>query len=173
MEDSVGTISGLWNDHCDVQFDQKEESKQLWKCAEKPKDDGYGRTYFCYKCSSSSEIAKPLMTDSRRRPDVCALDKGDNSTAASWKHRLEEIQRAEKRERIERGDNWEPRWFTQTTEESTIEGEYSLEEVPGFQWNGEFFNRDSGSAIEQSESIAGTGFLPWKYPEIHENHQTN
>eukprot|EP00210_Caulerpa_lentillifera_P008633 g8236.t1 len=171
----VGNIAGLWNEYCNVEFDDRTEmeSMELWKCAEKPEDDVYGRTYFCYKCSSCSEIMEPLMTDSRRRPDVHALDKGDNSTAASWKHRLEEMQRAEKRKRVEQGDSWAPKWFTQITEESTVDGEYSLQEVPAFQWTGEFFNRELGKAVEQPESVSGVGFLPWKYPEIHNNEQTS
>ncbi len=56
----TGRMSGMWNDHCDVQYITTEkESKdaspeRIWSCAEKPADDAYGRTYFCYKCNTST-----------------------------------------------------------------------------------------------------------------------
>lgn len=56
--DESAKVSGLWNRHCDVEYNdttiQEEKSTRLWICADKPQDDDYGRTYFCYKCNSCS-----------------------------------------------------------------------------------------------------------------------
>lgn len=54
-DQQTATIFGLWNAHCDVQMTNA-APKRLWTCAEKPADDSYGRTYFCYKCSSCSGL---------------------------------------------------------------------------------------------------------------------
>lgn len=54
---------------------------------------------------------RTFMRARRRRPDRAALAAGEMGNAGSEKHRLEEMQRAEKREREKRGDGWKPRWF--------------------------------------------------------------
>lgn len=76
-----------------------------------------------------------MATDSRRRPDMAALDKGDLSTSASWKSRLEEMQRAEKRERLSREDSWEPKWFFHNPSGAVYPGEYGANVVPCYDWN--------------------------------------
>jgi hypothetical protein len=49
----------------------------------------------------------------RRRPDRSLLAAGQMTGAGSEKHRLEEMQRAERREREKRSGSWTPRWFKQ------------------------------------------------------------
>jgi len=60
------------------------------------------------KFPSKHEIPK---TDSRRRQDRIALEKEDNDTAASEKHRLEEAQRHKKKIREQKGLHWVPTYF--------------------------------------------------------------
>jgi hypothetical protein len=54
------------------------------------------------------------------------------------------MQRAEKRERKDKGDGWAPRYFRQlgAGEASTLPGECPADKVPFYQWTGEGFNRD-------------------------------
>jgi len=50
-------------------------------------------------------------TDSRIRPDRLALEKNDSKVAGQEKHRLEEKQRADKRQREKLNQQWTPRYF--------------------------------------------------------------
>jgi len=50
-------------------------------------------------------------TDSRLRPDRRWLEKGDNDTAGKEKHRLEEEQRAIRRARETKGEEYHPKYF--------------------------------------------------------------
>lgn len=179
-------ISGKWNSHCDVEPAAKEGagpatsgsnadgdarlSERVWTCSDKPRDDPYGRSYFCIKCNSCTGVPEPLLSDARRRPDLMFLDRGDSSTAGTWKYDLEEMQRAEKRERERKGDTWEPRWFRKVSEtEPTFvvhPGEYSLKEVPHWEWTGDYLKREAPAIVAKEESVLGQKFCPWQYPEL-------
>ncbi|CAB1336528.1 unnamed protein product [Coregonus sp. 'balchen'] len=50
-------------------------------------------------------------TDCRRRPDVRAMENGDLDTASVEKDRLEEKQRAARKERSKDEEEWSTRWF--------------------------------------------------------------
>jgi hypothetical protein len=50
-------------------------------------------------------------TDTRLRPDQRAMEDGEYDLAADEKHRVEEKQRAKRRERETRGEMYEPQWF--------------------------------------------------------------
>uniref|UniRef100_A0AAR2J4G7 Oxysterol-binding protein n=1 Tax=Pygocentrus nattereri TaxID=42514 RepID=A0AAR2J4G7_PYGNA len=52
-------------------------------------------------------------TDCRLRPDIRAMENGDIDTASQEKERLEEKQRAARRERAKDGEDWSTRWFHQ------------------------------------------------------------
>lgn len=58
--------------------------------------------------SSTSSLTLPA-TDCRYRQDIRCLEKGEIDNASTEKHRLEEKQRAEARERTE---DYQPVWFT-------------------------------------------------------------
>jgi len=70
------------------------------------------------------------------------------------KTQLEEHQRAERRERKEKGDTWSPRWFKKAEHADLHE----LEKDVGtdvWEYNGEYdANKPEGSATE---------FSPWQY----------
>jgi hypothetical protein len=52
------------------------------------------------------------------------------------------MQRAEKREREQRGDKWQPRWFKKLEGAGVLPGECPADKVPFYQYTGEAFNRD-------------------------------
>jgi hypothetical protein len=50
-------------------------------------------------------------SDSRLRTDRIALQKEDGKTAGTEKHKIEEKQREERRQREKEGKTWSPVWF--------------------------------------------------------------
>jgi len=60
------------------------------------------------------EILPP--TDSRLRPDRIALENGENKKAANEKYKLEEAQRALRKQREAKGIEYKPTYFTKTEE---------------------------------------------------------
>lgn len=178
-------VEGAWNSHldyfpCDVSGNKVEGSAptRVWQCAPKPQPPcKYGFTAFAKRlCSGTEGKRRPLASDSRRRPDRAALEKGDHGAAGHAKHALEEVQRAEKKERARRGDEWKPRWFVEAGNASSdsnaaaaaplYPGEYSRKECPMWVFKGEF-PPDSDSDSDEVEDCVGKGFSPWQYPEMH------
>ncbi|KAG2451873.1 hypothetical protein HYH02_003648 [Chlamydomonas schloesseri] len=79
-------------------------------------------------------------TDCRFRPDIRALELGEWNRATSEKLRLEEKQRAARKERKEAGIEYQPKWFKQVmfgTKEAT-----QLATQPGavWAWTGEYWS---------------------------------
>ena len=64
----------------------------------------YGFSTFCQGILSKANF-EVLATDSRRRPDRVALERGDAS-ATSSKLALEQKQREERKKRESNGDTW-------------------------------------------------------------------
>ncbi|KAM7400589.1 hypothetical protein PAMA_005001 [Pampus argenteus] len=52
-------------------------------------------------------------TDSRLRPDICAMENGDIDLASAEKKRLEEKQRIARKNRTKSTEEWKNRWFQQ------------------------------------------------------------
>lgn len=177
VTDSDGTkkikMYGKWNSYVDMvpcgpdgEPVPDVPPRRLWTCTEKPKDDYYSFGKFTHKISSSEGIREPLPSDSRRRPDRSALYNGETVPAGVEKHRLEEMQRAEKRVRDEKGDAWTPRWFKPVAEPQLYEGDAPLDKVPYWEWNGEY-DKQPERPMGKAEEIDGKAFCPWQYPEIH------
>ncbi|KAL6758390.1 oxysterol binding protein [Haematococcus lacustris] len=166
-------LSGKWNQYCDMVPCDAEggplegaESTRLWTCAPKPANDYYSFTHFAHLLNKSDNIRTPLPSDSRRRPDRAALAAGVSSTAGSEKYRLEEMQRAEKRERDRRNDKWQPLWFDPVDAPQLLPGELDVAKVPFWQFNGKFMQaRLEGTS--GADEVDGKGFCPWQYPDIH------
>lgn len=89
----------------------------------------------------------------RRRPDRSKLAAGEMGSAGSEKVRLEEMQRAERRERDKRADGWTPRWFRKVDSPTLYEGEQRRRRREG---------RRAGLAAEQ-HSKGGTGSMGWAW----------
>ncbi|XP_068736521.1 oxysterol-binding protein-related protein 1-like [Montipora capricornis] len=88
--------------------------KDLWRFQERPPHSKqmYNFTTYAMQLNELHEDQKPQLppTDSRLRPDCRALENGDLDGATREKIRLEEKQRAAKKERS-KSDRWIPRWF--------------------------------------------------------------
>ncbi|KAG1665285.1 hypothetical protein FOA52_015862 [Chlamydomonas sp. UWO 241] len=166
-------LFGKWNSHVDMlpcgldgEPPVDAEPTRMWTCSPKPKGDYYGFTTFAHVVSSSEGIKEPLASDSRRRADRAHLYKGETGPAGTAKHQLEEMQRAEKRERDANGGSWVPRWFRKVEEPELFEGDAPLDKVPFWEWNGEhskLLEAKPGNA----EEIEGKGFCPWQFPDLH------
>jgi oxysterol-binding protein-related protein 3/6/7 len=76
----------------------------------------YGMTTFAASLNEITEVEKDKLppTDSRLRPDQRALEDGNYDKAEELKTRLEEQQRVRRREMESAGEEWKPRWFTET-----------------------------------------------------------
>lgn len=73
----------------------------------------YGFTYFAMELNEfDAKLAKQIPpTDSRLRPDLRYLEDGNLNKAQEYKDKLEHLQKQRKKERDERGESYEPRWF--------------------------------------------------------------
>lgn len=121
-------LRGTWNEgmeYCPINdakdsFDESNAS-QLWKIKELP--DNWERNYqftkFGLQMNYLTDNLKKMLppTDSRYRPDQRALENGDLTLANSEKHRLEEKQRAARKEREKENIEWEPNYFEEYDDE--------------------------------------------------------
>jgi len=81
--------------------------------------------YACNLNYINDEMRKSLPpTDCRRRPDQRLMEEGDMDRAAEEKHRLEEKQRAVRKEREHAGIEHRPRYFSQTIDPHSGENMY-------------------------------------------------
>eukprot|EP00891_Asterochloris_glomerata_P007468 jgi/Astpho2/7468/Aster-02045 len=138
------TLKGKWNSFLDMTRCDEEgeplagaETVRLWECKAKPADDKYGFSHFARMLNSGKGL-RPLPSDSRRRPDRTALEQGDHGLAGRHKYALEEAQRAEKREREKRDEEWAPRFFMRTPDKEVFATEYSDAECPLWEFNGKY-----------------------------------
>lgn len=164
-------ISGLWNSYCEVatciaEGDPTGETRRLWQAHAKPEDHKYSWTQFVPKLQDCESLSfAPLPSDSRRRPDRAALEDGDGR-AGELKHVVEEMQRAERREREKLADKWVPRYYKLAAEQSEYPGEVTGAECPHWVWNGEY-DKVTPKAAVPAEQVKGSGFCPWQYPQLH------
>lgn len=91
------------------------EGKTIWEVGS-PVNDAqrhYGFTTFAASLNEMTLLEQGRLppTDSRLRPDQRALELGQLDEAESIKRRLEEAQRARRKEMEEAGREWMPRWF--------------------------------------------------------------
>ncbi|KNG82613.1 hypothetical protein ANOM_009402 [Aspergillus nomiae NRRL 13137] len=79
----------------------------------------YGLTVFAATLNEITPIEDHKLppTDSRLRPDQRALEDGDVDRAEEVKVKLEESQRARRREMESAGQSWNPKWFTRVDDD--------------------------------------------------------
>ncbi|XRB22374.1 oxysterol-binding protein [Pseudoscourfieldia marina] len=124
-----------------------------------------------------------LPSDSRLRPDREALQRGDLSTAARWKGRLEEQQREERRRRDAEGTEYKPRYFTLRRRRGAEEEESNDDDAPmaiPYDVDLERFRRRADAAIMAATTMAPAAgddddddgadddcvkFAPWQYSD--------
>lgn len=125
------SLEGKWDEAFCRKFDSS-HLQVLWKINPFPKDAGeyYGFTSFGITLNEITEDLKHKLppTDSRRRPDVRALELGDLDSAEAEKVRVEESQR----ERRRQGKDRAPRWFKEVGDEWIYTGGYWEERNNGW-----------------------------------------
>ncbi|KAG5942152.1 hypothetical protein E4U59_001313 [Claviceps monticola] len=86
----------------------------VWEANPRPEGIPFNLTPFVLTFNHIDDQLRPWLapTDSRLRPDQRAMEDGEYDFAASEKTRLEEAQRARRKEREARGEDFSPAWFT-------------------------------------------------------------
>lgn len=123
------SIGGRWNDkiyarltpgfEADPSNDPNSDKAVLiWQSHYRPPpgEIPFNITPFVVTLNDLPEKLRPLVapTDSRLRPDQRAMEEGEYDFAATEKTRVEEGQRARRRDREANGEEFVPRWFKQT-----------------------------------------------------------
>lgn len=166
-------MTGKWNESmsyqpCDIEGEPLPgtELKEVWRVADPPKNDKFQYTHFAHKINSFDTAPKNLLaSDSRLRPDRYALEMGDLSKAGSEKSSLEERQRAEKKNREAKGQQFTPRWFELSDEISpTPWGDLEV-----YRYNGKYDEfraaADNSDSIEEMD-IRSKEFNPWQFANL-------
>ena len=128
------SIGGRWNDKIfaratdgfedvDVGSNKKHEAVLVWHCHERPTGIPFNLTPFVVTLNAvDDDLRKRLPpTDTRLRPDQRAMEDGEYDLAATEKNRVEEKQRASRRERENSGEEWKPKWFVRKRDDITGE----------------------------------------------------
>ena len=126
-KDQCGTFVGTWSDKINCKIGGTESL--LWQCNPLPEkhDWQYFFTQFAMNLNNiTKEMEKHLpRSDSRLRPDLRALEKGEWDFAAEEKHRLEEKQRAARKTRADNGTDFEPKYFKKVMDPDSKEEYYA------------------------------------------------
>ncbi|KAF2843642.1 oxysterol binding protein 1 [Patellaria atrata CBS 101060] len=95
----------------------------VWECHKRPTGIPFNLTPFVLTLNALPDNLRPVIapTDTRLRPDQRAMEDGEYDLAATEKNRVEEKQRATRRLREAKGEEFVPRWFTKGTCEVTGE----------------------------------------------------
>ncbi|XP_077376556.1 oxysterol-binding protein-related protein 1-like isoform X2 [Festucalex cinctus] len=92
-------------------------SELVWKITPRPDNSAkfYAFSTFAMQLNELDKKMEGLLpaTDSRLRPDIRAMENGDIEVASAEKKRLEEKQRAARKNRGKLTDEWKTRWFQQ------------------------------------------------------------
>jgi hypothetical protein len=123
-ESKVGAQNGNGND--------PNQAFVVWEANPRPSGIPFNLTPFVVTLNDINEQLAPWLppTDTRLRPDQRAMEDGRYGFAATEKNRVEEKQRARRRQREADGEEFVPQWFTKakcpTTGESywKFDGKY-------------------------------------------------
>ncbi|KAJ6151844.1 ATP12 ATPase F1F0-assembly protein [Penicillium chermesinum] len=97
------SIGGRWNDKIYARHTPGFEAPGV----------PFNLTPFVITLNALPDNLRPWLppTDTRLRPDQRAMEDGEYDLAAKEKHRVEEKQRAKRREREAKGEIYQPQWF--------------------------------------------------------------
>ncbi|QPH04084.1 hypothetical protein C2857_000737 [Epichloe festucae Fl1] len=125
----------------------------IWEANPRPAGIPFNLTPFVLTFNHIDDKLKPWIapTDSRLRPDQRAMEDGEYDFAATEKNRLEEAQRARRKEREAKGEEFTPAWFTK--ERCEITGE------PYWKFNGKYWKQRE-MAGPNGDSKAWEGLEP-------------
>ncbi|KAL6901672.1 Oxysterol-binding domain-containing protein [Trichoderma evansii] len=126
----------------------------IWQANERPTGIPFNLTPFVLTFNHIDDKLKPWIapTDSRLRPDQRAMEEGEYDFAATEKNRLEENQRARRRQRESAGEEFAPAWFTKATCETTGE-EY-------WKFNGKYWTQREKAGPDGDYEAAWGGLEP-------------
>jgi len=144
------SIGGRWNDKIYARLTEGYEDQAVgegkttkganqailvWQASERPTGIPFNLTPFVVTLNDDNATLKPHLapTDSRLRPDQRAMENGEYDMAAEEKNRVEEKQRAARREREAAGEEWRSKFFTKKTHPVTKE--------PYWEFNGDYWRR--------------------------------
>ncbi|KAL5390808.1 hypothetical protein PMIN06_008299 [Paraphaeosphaeria minitans] len=126
------SVGGRWNDKIYARFTpgfedadiDKGGSKQakhddnkaflVWQAHGRPTGIPFNLTPFVVTLNAVDDHLRPVLapTDTRLRPDQRAMEDGEYDLAATEKNRVEEKQRATRRQRETHGEEFVPKWFS-------------------------------------------------------------
>ena len=132
----------------------------VWTAVAPLPDDPFGFTEFAHALNSTATApAGMLASDARLRADRRWLEAGERLRAGASKHELEELQRAERRQREELGVPWKPRWFR------IASGADNNEEVDTDIWEftGAYTQRPAPPPGTPPPDLATVEFSPWQF----------
>ena len=86
----------------------------VWEAHSRPTGIPFNLTPFVVTLNALPDSLRPILppTDTRLRPDQRAMEDGQYDFAATEKNRVEEKQRAKRREREANGEEFVPKWFS-------------------------------------------------------------
>ncbi|KAI8950699.1 Oxysterol-binding protein-domain-containing protein [Xylaria longipes] len=120
----VGLI-GTWTKSLQVVEGGRSTGQEIWRAGQLVPNaaNTYGMTTFAASLNEITEVEKNRLppTDTRLRQDQRLAEQGKLDDAEIWKVKLEEAQRARRRELEERGEEHKPKWFYKVAD--TPEGE--------------------------------------------------
>ncbi|KAL7948382.1 Oxysterol-binding domain-containing protein [Trichoderma barbatum] len=126
----------------------------IWQANERPAGIPFNLTPFVLTFNHIDDKLRPWIapTDSRLRPDQRAMEEGAYDFAATEKNRLEENQRARRRDRENAGEEFVPAWFSKATCEVTGE-EY-------WKFNGKYWAQREKAGPDGDYEAAWAGLEP-------------
>ncbi len=141
------TLGGRWNDKILARSPDIAEAFLIWEAHSRPSGIPFNLTPFVVTLNALPDRLRPVLapTDTRLRPDQRAMEDGEYELAATEKNRVEEKQRARRRERDAQGEHFEPRWFSKSRCPVTGE-EY-------WQFSGEYWRSRATGKWEGLEDI--------------------
>lgn len=94
-------------------LDAPDQAFLIWQAHPRPPGIPFNLTPFVLTLNAIPEKLKQVLppTDTRLRPDQRAMEDGEYDFAAREKNRVEEKQRAARRDRENNGEEWKPKWF--------------------------------------------------------------
>ncbi|KAK3065486.1 hypothetical protein LTS18_006197 [Coniosporium uncinatum] len=122
------SIGGRWNDKIYARLTpgyedtvtgpsssskDKDQAFLVWECHKRPTGIPFNLTPFVVTLNDVNDKLRPVIapTDTRLRPDQRAMEDGEYDFAATEKNRVEEKQRARRKQREAEGEEFMPRWF--------------------------------------------------------------
>lgn len=153
------SIGGRWNDKIYARHTPgfeapvevgKDQAILIWSANPRPPNIPFNLTPFVVTLNAVSDALRPHLppTDTRLRPDQRAMEDGEYELAATEKNRVEEKQRAKRREREANGEEFIPQWFKKAKCPTT--GEYFWQKIEG---EGEYWKRRANNDWHGCEDI--------------------